>query len=134
MADPLGKEIFQEADGEEGGGGDILKLGVTFLKINSVIGLFVGPAAGIMVDSFQHPSDGLIELCGLMAISLGAVTLLCSVANWMVQIAVLISVCVSQTVMLLFATRYAGKIDWTNLVLSLLQALLLNQFIASFLF
>lgn len=111
MADPLGQEIFQGTDDGGGGGEDVLKLGVLFLKINTLIGLLVGPACGILVDGFQHPSDGLIEVSLLMAISLGVVTLFCGVTNWMVQIVVLVCVCISQTVMLLFATRYAGKME-----------------------
>ena len=105
MADPLGQEIF----GGEGGGGIGLSLGVSFLKINTLVGLLVGPACGLLVDKFQHPSDGLIEICMLMTVSLAVVTLLCGVANWMVQIVVLIFVCISQTMQLLFAMRYAGK-------------------------
>jgi hypothetical protein len=104
MADPLGQEIF----GEEGGGNGF-SLGISFLKINTLIGLLVGPACGVLVDFFQHPSDGLIEVSILMAISLAGVAFLCGVANSMVQFVTLICVCVSQTLMLLFTTRYAGK-------------------------
>jgi len=104
MADPLGQEIF----GGEGGGIG-LSLGVSFLKINTLFGFLVGPACGVLVDKFQHPSDGLIEICMLMTVSLAVVTLLCGVANWMVQIVVLIFVCISQTIQLLFVMRYAGK-------------------------
>jgi hypothetical protein len=104
MANPLGQEIF----GEEGGGNGF-SLGISFLKINTLIGLLVGPACGVLVDFFQHPSDGLIEVSILMAISLAGVAFLCGVANSMVQFVTLICVCVSQTLMLLFTTRYAGK-------------------------
>ena len=116
MADPLGQEIF----GGGGGGGIGFSLGVSFLKINTLIGLSVGPACGLLVDKFQHPSDGLIEVSMLMSISLAVVTLLCGVANVMVQVVVLICVCVSQTIMLLFATRYAGKDAHSKNVLFLL--------------
>jgi len=112
MADPLGQEIF----GGEGGGGIGLSLGVSFLKINTLVGLLVGPACGLLVDKFQHPSDGLIEICMLMTVSLAVVTLLCGVANWMVQIVVLIFVCISQTMQLLFAMRYAVLFAYPNRV------------------
>mmetsp|Transcript_30492 Transcript_30492/g.61195 ORF Transcript_30492/g.61195 Transcript_30492/m.61195 type:complete len:874 (+) Transcript_30492:77-2698(+) len=112
MADPLGQEIF----GGEGGGGIGLSLGVSFLKINTLVGLLVGPACGLLVDKFQHPSDGLIEICMLMTVSLAVVTLLCGVASWMVQIVVLIFVCISQTMQLLFAMRYAVLFSYPNRV------------------
>ena len=99
MADPLGLEI----------GGIGLSLGVSFLKINTIVGLLIGPACGVLMDKFKHPSDGYSEICILMASSFAVVALCCGVANWMVQIVVLIFVCVSQTIQLLLAMRYGGK-------------------------
>jgi len=111
MADPLGQEIF----GEEGGG-DGFSLGISFLKINTLVGLLVGPACGLLVDTFQHPSEGLIEICILMTVSLAVVTLLCGVANWMAQIVVLVAVSISQTIQLLLVMRYAVLFAYPNRV------------------
>ena len=97
MSNPLGSEIFGEEDGGIGG----LSLGVSFLKINTIVGLLIGPTCGVLMDKFKHPSDGISEICLLLASSLAVVTLFCGVANWLVQIVVLIFVCVSQTIQLL---------------------------------
>ena len=101
MADPLGQELGLEESG--------FSLGVSFLKINTLVGLIVGPTCGLLVDKFQHPKDGLKEICILMTVSLAVVTLLCGIANWIFQIVVLVFVCISQTIQLLFVMRYAGE-------------------------
>ena len=92
MSNPLGSEIFGDEGEEEDGGIGGLSLGVSFLKINTIVGLLIGRTCGVLMDKFKHPSDGISKICILLASSLAVVTLFCGVANWLVQIVVLIFV------------------------------------------
>jgi len=100
MADPLGDEIFSspQKDSREDGQST---LGVLFLKINSLVGLLVGPAVAILVDKCQHPSEGLTEVMILLSASFAVVAPLCGVADWTVQTIVLVFVAAGQTLCLL---------------------------------
>ncbi|KAL7527771.1 hypothetical protein ACHAXR_003893 [Thalassiosira sp. AJA248-18] len=122
MAEPLGKEIFQSYEneviiGEEGGDDEQQpSLGVMFLKINTIIGLFVGPFCGVLVDLCQHPSEGLVEIGILLSVCFAIVAPLVGVASWTIQTIVLVCVCTSQTLCYLYVARYAVVFAYPNRV------------------
>jgi len=116
MADPLGDEIFSSSTQESSRKDDQSTLGVLFLKINSIVGLLVGPAVAVLVDKCQHPSEGLTEIMILLSASFAVVAPLCGVADWTVQTIVLIFVAAGQTLCLLYITRYAVAFSYPNRV------------------
>ena len=103
MGEPLGDEIFQNQPQSD----DQPSLGVLFLKVNTLVGLFVGPSCALFVDLAQHPSDGLREVGILISISFAIVAPFCSIPSWPVQMIVLIFICTSQTLCFLYVVRYS---------------------------
>jgi len=115
MTDPLGQEIFRNTqesdDNTEGNAIDAdengEKLATIYNQSSVILGLFIGPTIGIVVDRYKHPLDGIIHLATISTTLLAFTGLFCSVADWIVQTIITAAACFGQITISLFIMRYA---------------------------
>ena len=81
------------------------QFGTLFNQMNALLGFFVGPVIGVIIDRISKPATGLQYLVWSMMLTLGVIGGTCRVPNWSFQTIAVSSAILCQIVTMLFINR-----------------------------